>query len=156
MLKPFTDVELLKIDTARFPALPQNRKGILQQAEESEKKLPGEIQLVSNFSSCTTPIVNRNTLTLGNISNPYGISQVSPVLSSGGGSWAERLQTWGNQGRQISEMSTKSLFAQEGEVIHYNAPIAPRFRAGGSLSLSLSLSCCPRRSREQSEKMSER
>ena len=83
----------------------------------TEKKLPAKsrkgAQLVSNFSSYATPIVDKNKLTLGNVSNPYEAIHFSPVLSLGKGSWVECLQTWRNAGEQISEMSAESLITQE-------------------------------------------
>ena len=59
-------------------------------------KVCKDAQSASNYSSYATPLVTRNTLTIGTIPNPYGIFQVSPVLSSGEGSWTECLQTWEN------------------------------------------------------------
>ena len=64
--------------------LPKSQKGVLEQKRDFPEKARQEVQLVSNFSSYATPIVTMNNLTLCNISNPYEIDQVSPVLSSGG------------------------------------------------------------------------
>ena len=119
-LKPFTDVELLRLDIAQLSILPKSQKRILEQTRDSHGKSRKEVQLVSNFSPYTATIVNKIKLTLGNIPNPYEIIQVSPVLSLGGGSWAECLQTWRNPRKQISEMSAESLITQEGKARQRN------------------------------------
>ena len=133
-LKSFTDDELLRLDIVRLFVLPKSQKGVLEQKRDFPEKARQEVQLVSNFSSYATPIVTMNNLTLCNISNPYEIDQVSTVLSLGEGSRIECLQTWSNQGKQISEMSTESLRTQEEKAIQYNVSNAPRIRDGGPLS----------------------
>ena len=97
-LKSFTDVELLRIDMAQLFALPKSPKRILEQKRNSPGKARKAVQLVSNFSSYATPVVDRDNLPLGNISNPYEIIRVSPVLSLGEGLWIECLQTWVTRG----------------------------------------------------------
>ena len=84
-LKSFTDVELQRIDMPQLSFLPKSRKRIVEQNRDSPAKSRKEVQFVSNFSSYTTPIVNKGKLTLRNITNPYEIAQVSPVLSLGEG-----------------------------------------------------------------------
>ena len=127
-LQPFTDVELLKLKFAQLYVFPKPEKN-LTPWQRTIGELCREVQSVSNFSPRATPVVTRNTLTIGTISNPYEIFQVSPVLSSGDGSWGECLQTWRNQGTQISAMSTQSLLTKEDKEKSSNIPNAPRFMA---------------------------
>ena len=90
--------------------------------------------MVSNSNPFANPEVRKVDLALGNISNPFGIFQVSPLHSSGEGTLAQWLQTWGSPGKPISEMSADSLVAQEGKAQQNNVSNAPRVRAGKHLA----------------------
>ena len=107
-----TDAELLNLEAARLYVVPRSRKRILE-SERLTRKVTKEAQLVSNFNSFENPGVGKVDLTLANIPNPFGISQVFPSHSSGEGSCAQWLQTWRSPGWPISEMYADSLVAQE-------------------------------------------
>ena len=135
-LQSFTDAELPRVKWPNCTSYPKPEKNLTKWKEQSGKA-SDEVQLASNFSTYTTHRVSRNTLTIGNISNPYGRFEVSPALCLGGGSWAECLQTWRNTWKQISAMSTKSSLTREDCVESSNIANAPRFAAGNPLSENL-------------------
>ena len=136
-LHPFTDVELLRLKMAQLHVLPQSQKRILQKEKSLRGKLAKKYNWPRIFRLAQPHRVSRNTLTIGNISNPYGRFEVSPALCLGGGSWAECLQTWRNTWKQISAMSTKSSLTREDCVESSNIANAPRFAAGNPLSENL-------------------
>ena len=53
------------------------------------------IQLVSNFNPSLAPEVKQIDLIIGNILNPYDVIRVTPVHSSGEGSWGEMASNLG-------------------------------------------------------------
>ena len=94
-LKPFTYVEILMLDMAQLFVLPKAKNGSPNR-KETHREITKSSTVGSNSSSYATPIVTKANLTLGNISNPYEIIHVSPLLSSW--TWVECLQTSRNQG----------------------------------------------------------
>ena len=97
-LTPLKGSELLKREEFELYALPRTQKRILESEKTSHQSLQKAIQSVCNCNPYSTPEVEKIELTLGNIPNPYAISQVTPVHSSGEGPNAQWIQTWRNTG----------------------------------------------------------
>ena len=90
--------------------------------------------MVCNYNPYTTPQVKAIDFKFGQISDPYEIVRVAPVHSIGEGSYSQRIQTWGNPGKPISEMSPNSLQSQEERAKHYNTLNAIMVRPGKPLA----------------------
>ena len=77
--------------------------------------------MVCNYDPYTSSRAESIDLQLGRISNPYEVIRVAPVPSVGEGSQSQWIQTRGNPGKPISEMSINSLQSQEERARHFNA-----------------------------------
>ena len=93
------------------------------------------MQLVSIFSSYTTPKVTRLIQTLGEILNPIEVYEFSPVVNLGEGSWIKDVQTRRQPGKLVSDMSAKALSPQQDKDQKYNLANTPKFEAGEHISL---------------------
>ena len=87
------DAQLLGSKMAQLRVLPHSHQRILDEAKHSLKKADKEAQLVSNFSTYTTPKVTKLIHTLGNILNPHEFYEISPVVHLGEVSLIKDLQT---------------------------------------------------------------